>query len=485
MRFPRSKAVAALLLLATMVAAIPAGADTASSGSSFQTLLLPLTVAGASDGKATFKAGIGAAFGIGERHDLAVSLSTSAATEDGLANIFAFKAGDDQANAPSTWDLGLNVSYSLLGEKRKTGPTAGLPDAVLKQMFEACDQRCDKDSKDDFCTKRPDRLLENLNPWIDATIESNELKATDFCLAQLAAVQEADKKEGLTPDAHKQARKAALIECVKTCAKDGSDAFCSLGPVRAERSNLYQNYGFNDSCDEGKAIHRKYEDDNGRRLFPRWIINAGAKAGWQQHKYRYASADDANLLLAKTETVNPWSAGFSVLYLPQDATVNPTFELQGLVGGKYDAQKTVVKWCSPAGQVPRKDPLPGEPTGPTDPGQSCQEATLGAPTSSTTITLVFRAGIADGSRANWRMAFGPDFDFTSTDGVMKFTGFALRAPIYGAIQPISDKDYKGLLRLTPALTATRTETGPMDFRVVLDLAVLGQRRIFSDRFDQL
>ncbi|MFT3775639.1 MAG: hypothetical protein QM820_60605 [Minicystis sp.] len=58
-------------------------------------------------------------------------------------------------------------------------------------------------------------------------------------------------------------------------------------------------------------------------------------------------------------------------------------------------------------------------------------------------------------------------------------------PIYVSFAAFEKLDYKGIIRISPALVVTNQADGTRDTKVLLELALLGQRRIFSDRFDNL
>lgn len=477
-------AVAALLLLPGLaLAEMPAGAASSSDASDveMQTLLLPVTLAGTTNGKGTLNFGIGAAFGVGDRCDLATSVTGSAATQNGLATLFSYKPNADKPDAIATWDVGLNLSFAYLNDKRKLDVNASLPPEVRRAMFDTCDHLCTPSSDSSFCKSRATKLKDRLGEWLSKAAE--ELSPDEFCVGQRKKVRDSDATEDAA--LRKAGREAALNACVDACAAGSADPFCANSTMATERGYLYLEYNGNNLCDEGKVIHRKYGDERGRSLYPTFLVNAGTKVGWQQFKYREASGDTADVLLEQTQTTRPWLVGVSLLGLPEGSRMNPTIEVQGLLGSTWEAPTTTVRWCTLAGNVPEKDPEPGASVGTTHPGETCREATLGAPTKKTTFTMTMRAGIVDGARSNWRIAIGPDFTLASTSDGLKVSELALRIPIYGSLTPFKDVEYKGILRLTPAVTLTPHDGARTETRALLEIALLGQRRLFSDRFDQL
>ncbi|WP_437563210.1 hypothetical protein [Sorangium sp. So ce542] len=490
MRTLRVAAAAAVLLLPGLaLAEMPAGAATPARAASpsdasdveMPTLLLPVTLAGTTNGKGTLNFGIGVAYGVGDRYDVATSVTGSAATQDGLATLFSYRPSADKPDPIATWDVGLNLSFAVLNDKRKLDVNASLPPEVRRAMFDTCDRLCAPSSDNNFCKSRATKLEERLGEWLSKA--ADELSPDEFCVGQRKKVRDADA----TGDAaqRKSERETALKACVSGCAAGSADPFCASSTIATERGHLYLEYNGNNLCDEGKAMHRKYGDERGRSLYPAFLANAGFKVGWQQFQYREASGDAPDVLLEQTRTTRPWLVGVSLLGLPQVSRLNPTIEVQGLLGSTWDASTKTVRWCAPAGNVPEKDPEPGAPVGTTHPGETCREATLGAPTKKTTLTMTVRAGLVDGARSNWRIAFGPDVSLASTSDGLEVSEFALRIPIYGAVTPFKDVEYKGILRLTPAVTLTPHDGARSDIRALVEIALLGQRRLFSDRFDQL
>lgn len=471
------QAAAAALILATLSPATGAAGDA-------PVFLLPLTAAGSTDGKGVFKLGAGVSFGASEHLDISLTANGSVSTDGGLTTAFDESLNGGKSASTTTWDVGGSVSFAVLGD-RKAAPIG----KAKFSAFSVCNARCETSPDDAFCKNRGAvfKKKAKVAAWIDASYAT--LPVGSFCVDQRKAVRDADAGDPLyAADAdrvRKRARKNALKACVATCAEDASDPFCQSPLIQAELLTSYQEYDNSQFCDEGKKQLEAHFDKTGRNLYPPFMLNVGGKYGFQSLDFRKLSADQPNLLIADTQKVHPWSAGAAAIWSPSRGRYNPTFELQALGGQQWTPSSTKVKWCSLAGNVPRQEPKPGMPVGPTDEGQVCQEATYGAPAKAETLTLLFRGGIADGARSTWRAAIGPDVKLAFTDKGVRLAEAALRVPIYISFKPFEKADYRGILRLTPALTSVRNDDGPSDLRVSFELALLGQRYLFSDRFDQL
>ena len=488
------RAVVCLFVLVTRAAhaAEPAAPEAQPAGeSSFESILLPLTLSGATDGKGILKFGGGVAFAAGSRTDVALSLNTSIATLDGAATLVE-KRTDEELQQTTPWDLGVSLAVATLNAPIGGDPDAGLPDSVRRHMFDACNERCSPGSSDAFCKGRAvplARLLKDL--------DSQLLPPAQFCQAEQAKVRMADglvaPPVGADPvtfspspasvEQQKAGRRNALNSCAAACLESRADAFCSLTEVRDALDDLYYSYDANALCSEGIQIYDEYEDAAGRSLYPVFQFTVGGGIGRQKFKYR---EDTAGVLLEGSSRELNGKVGASTYWLPGETRrIRTTLEASLLFESSTKASEKTVRWCTPAGAVPIVEPEAGEEVGPTVPGESCREGVLGAPTRSTDLTVSFRVGLLDGSRDAWRVAFGPQLTIPRAEGDWKPVELALQLPMYAAATLFPGVDYKGILRLTPSAGWRRTSDGEQEYSVVAELALLGQRRIISDRFDEL
>jgi hypothetical protein len=69
-------------------------------------------------------------------------------------------------------------------------------------------------------------------------------------------------------------------------------------------------------------------------------------------------------------------------------------------------------------------------------------------------------------------------------GKEQFRGL-LKANVYLSFARASSDNYRGLIRLSPAIGFRTLKDGEQEFLTFLELAILGQRSMFSDEFDSL
>ena len=149
--------------------------------------------------------------------------------------------------------------------------------------------------------------------------------------------------------------------------------------------------------------------------------------------------------------------------------------LEGLVnyGTSFEEGSTVVHWCVPGGTVTTD-------TGATGPAQICKDTPLGTPTKSTAFTLQALLGYLREEEGSWRLAAGVSAQIP-IEGTRKISAVV---PI--TIAFASDElKYKGLIRITPGMTWSWKPGSGADVGLVLMVAVLGQRSLFSESFDAL
>lgn len=484
------RALVGALLLAL---AAPAAAAESSSGGP-TTVLLPMTLKGSSTGKGTFEFGVGAAWRLGKNrdyYDLGVAISGDVATSSGLANLFGVSSSSVGVDQSLPWTLGATISLANLEAPDNNGPNAGLPSKVRRRMFNACNATCELDPSSAFCKGRGDMLVSWASEFVE---QNNSLAADSFCKAKQREVQDLDTKANIVrakpeiagnPSAlaaidKKQAkdREGALNACVAACAIDATDPFCTAGDLKQLRASFFQGYDGTTTCELGKKIYDKFEDRKGRSLFPRSRLVAGFKIGRQSFAYREPSSADPSLLASKKDHEAIWKAGLIGSILGKLGPVRSALELQALLDSSMTAATTTVKWCKSEGGVARPGAAP-------DPAQSCDEATLGAPTRTSAFTARIHGSLFDSNRGSWRVAFGPEISIPFSSTGAKNITYGLALPVYLSSTLFEKVEYNGLLQLTPTLGYRKLDDATNDISITVELAVLGQRGIFSNQFDSL
>lgn len=486
--------VAALAPLA-LCGAAAAGAPQVATAEKHGTPLIPAKLSGSTDGKAKLDVGLGYSFGL-DNHELSFSVIGSVATKDGKATIFSTTdAGTFSQSVP--WSLGASISLASL--RRRWRPDLA---SVKHAAFDTCDLACTSDPSDAFCKTRlaslkrhltrrktwPGRHPETMRPEMFCTSQRDAVRAVELPPEQPWKPEDplGRRVKALFEQQRLSVREKAIDACLQECADDPTEAdeFCK-GDVAAARAQIWHDYSSHELCAEGVKRYDEAEEKVGRAKFPAWYLNAGFNVGRQEYRYRQSDGTTANNLLAHDDFVAPWSAGVAYINLPKVGRYDPTFEVQGILSSSYTAAAATVKSCKPAGNVPRTEPKAGAAVGDTDPAQICEDATLGAPTKTTGATIVFRFGVVDGSNATWRAAIGPEVTIPWSNGKVQTPDLAVRVPIYASLAAFEKLDYKGIIQLTPALVVANKPDGTRDVKVLLEVALLGQRRLFSDRFDNL
>ncbi|MFP2900392.1 hypothetical protein [Corallococcus sp. 4LFB] len=93
-----------------------------------------------------------------------------------------------------------------------------------------------------------------------------------------------------------------------------------------------------------------------------------------------------------------------------------------------------------------------------------------------------RIGGVDEARGNWRLSAGPDLLIGT--GEERFLGL-FRVNAYLSVSTASSENDKGLIRISPAIGVRSLKGKDDEFVAFLELAILGQRLLFSDEFDSL
>jgi len=228
----------------------------------------------------------------------------------------------------------------------------------------------------------------------------------------------------------------------------------------------------------------------GGTAYPPLVLYAGGQVSRAPFTYLGPGprrrVESAPPTLALQEVVEvPWSAGAAMIAVVQGRrTLVPTFEAEAGFASRWTPSARTATWCTPIGEVVR----PGDPASSTstfDPAESCTTAALGAPGNSQELTLAAYAGaIEKAAGATWRASIGFAAAIPMNEAAAEDFRLGLRAPFYLTLARAPEgTDYRGLIRLTPAIEVRRLTSGTTDIVGFLELSLLGQRGLFPDLFD--
>lgn len=257
-------------------------------------------------------------------------------------------------------------------------------------------------------------------------------------------------------DADRSADRQAQYDAAKACG---------LAPEIPEYENL---------CTEGKWI---LDNLPSLRAAPLFALKPGVRFGTQDFTYRIDAAGD-DILVEQSTTRTSWAAGISAF-----RGIGHRAYIEGLVSVEKSnkASTKKLKWCEAVGGVPTFGDTPRQAE-----AETCSEGVLGGPSSPRELKFSLGAGVNDfradvwraGIRANLVIPFGDDRkdDFSIGFGLPAYFKFAT---LYPALK------YKGLLSLSPEVTAEVPRGSDPVVKVSITLKVLGQRDLFAIEFDKL
>ncbi|XXX72515.1 hypothetical protein WMF30_33190 [Sorangium sp. So ce134] len=489
-------ALTALLAAAAQALGAPPEAGPPQEAAAATTLptviLVPMKLAGSTDGKGTAEVGVGVVGTPSFWTDVNLGgvLTAKVATADGLATIVGVK--DGEVEQPATWSFGLTLSLIHVPSRGPLPPEiqAGR-ESRAAAAYAVCAPRCRASpilSEDaTFCDFRKQAIQYNVGELLERRTEADDQRASPdaFCGKARIEVTEADRDLAsgkIDGKKHATIKRAALKSCLDACGTASEDvSFCAqveLDPAAV---------GEGKTCPLArKTIYEPFYESHATsrdvpRLYPPLLLKAGAQVGHAEFTYRAADDGAPPRLVEKTDPVTPWSGGLSVASIPSWGRYATTIEGLVAYGSSWKASKKTVRWCSPAGDVARDE----EERDPADPAESCQEATLDGPTNTKAFRVVAQAGIVDGHNGVWRFAAGPELSVPVGDAEEEFS-LSLRLPFYLSFASAPEKlSYRGIVQVTPRISVTRMKEGSNEIGGFIELAILGQRSLFSDQFDAL
>ncbi|WP_437588696.1 hypothetical protein [Sorangium sp. So ce1000] len=233
-------------------------------------------------------------------------------------------------------------------------------------------------------------------------------------------------------------------------------------------------------------------EGEGSSAYPPLILYVGGAVGRTRFSYLGPGPERRDQSLPPTFTPReltavPWSVGAAAVYVGEGGKqLAPTLEGQIAFDSRWTASKDTLEWCEPAGDVVSGvDPVTQSTT--FVPATRCRREVLGAPVQSQELTIAAHAGLVDKvSNATFRAALGAKVAVALNDEAPADVRLSLRAPVHVTLAraPVGT-EYRGLIRLMPALNVIRSSTGGTDIGGMLEIAFLGQRAMFADNYTDL
>ncbi|AUX47820.1 uncharacterized protein SOCE26_093440 [Sorangium cellulosum] len=230
----------------------------------------------------------------------------------------------------------------------------------------------------------------------------------------------------------------------------------------------------------------------GSSAYPPLILYAGGAIGRTQFNYLAPGPARRDESLPPTYVPRelialPWSVGAAAVYIGEGGSkLAPTLEGQIAFESRWTASADTLSWCARAGDVATGvDPINQAPT--YTPAERCRQEVLGRPINSQELTIAAQAGLVDKvANATFRAAAGARVAVALNDDAPADVRIDLRAPVYVTLaRAPAGTNYRGLIRLMPALSITRFSNGERDIGGMLEISFLGQRAMFSDNYTDL
>ncbi|WP_441290639.1 hypothetical protein ACSRUE_09055 [Sorangium sp. KYC3313] len=233
-------------------------------------------------------------------------------------------------------------------------------------------------------------------------------------------------------------------------------------------------------------------EGEGSSAYPPLILYVGGAIGRTRFSYLGPGPERRDQSLPPTYaprelTAVPWSVGAAAVYVGEGGKkVAPTLEGEIKFDSRWTASTDTLEWCEPAGDVVHGvDPVTQSTA--FVPATRCRQEVLGAPVQSQELTITAHAGLVDKvANATFRAALGAKVAVALNDEAPADVRLSLRAPVHVTLAraPVGT-EYRGLIRLMPALNVIRSSTGGTDVSGTLEIAFLGQRAMFADNYTDL
>ncbi len=327
---------------------------------------------------------------------------------------------------------------------------------------------------------------------------SNVLAVTaeDSSSADLAfgfVISSAALREVSYDEVFRKAMPVALERCKKQCtdkAPDRDTAFCTkhdklvadAAKETPAREPTFAEYG--SAIGYCKAEIPALKELSKRRRdrmaeVPASVFSFGFTFGNANFQWLAPSAADPMLLVKGKD--NRHSFGAAALYTRVDAE-GFSLEFPARLQMRHAASSTTARLCVPVGNVTRPDSMT------TDPAEVCDDYGVGEPTRRVEIQGGAYAGFIQAKNLQMRGAVGLTVLRQFNKGAAEETKVSVEFPLYvaGDLFPSGAGSFKGILRVTPAVTLTLAEkddSEKMAFTVNLELLV--GRAMFGSAGDYL
>lgn len=301
-------------------------------------------------------------------------------------------------------------------------------------------------------------------------------------------------REGTYSDEFRKAMPAALERCKLQCAdKDNRDAtFCAkhdklvaaAAAAAPPSAPTFAEYGSaTEYCKSEVATLTQLSKRLRDRMaeVPASTFSFGFTFGNANFQWLERSATDATILTKDKDNLK--SFGVSALHTRVDAD-GFSLEFPARLQMRHAASSTTARLCVPAGNVPRPEPMQME----SDPAEVCDDYGIGEPTRRIELQGGAYAGFVQSKNLQMRAAVGLNVLRQFNKGASEETKIAVEFPLYvaGDLFPSGAGSFKGLLRVTPAVTLTLTEKDDSEkMTFTVNLEVLVGRALFGSAADYL
>ena len=222
---------------------------------------------------------------------------------------------------------------------------------------------------------------------------------------------------------------------------------------------------FKDLCPAGKRLFADKPTPNA----PKYMVSLGGRYGVKDLEYLVDADADGDYASDKRAAEN-YAVGASGY-----TTALPLF-VEGMLGFQsgFKPSTTTVEYCSAVGTVAGA------------PAEQCKKGLLGAPTLSQDFIAVLGAGVVDPNVSTWRAGFRFSVGVPAVESSATAADVGFGIPFYVRFANLeSTFKYKGILSVTPRIDVSIPKDGSPSVAALVNLAVLGQRDLFSAEFDKL
>ncbi|MFO0617234.1 MAG: hypothetical protein U0414_31850 [Polyangiaceae bacterium] len=272
--------------------------------------------------------------------------------------------------------------------------------------------------------------------------------------------------------------------CEQVCKSSGDAPGCKTFLEYQEKSKVkFSLFDYEKFCKAGQDF---IEETTVHRIqAPPFALSLGFVYGNDELTY-LDNSTPSDVKLVKNEGHDQWRIGVLGTHV-----WNPwaTLEYSVQFGREVSNSKKLGKWCTDEGTLINKPPKEGGADPPDSPVQSCREEALGKPDASYKLDIFAEYGLISEGASRWRLALGPHLSVAFPDGKSaKIDKISLQLPfavdVIGLPNAVSG-DFKGIVRVVPAIENAAGDGNERDWRFVLGIELLAQRTLFSTVANEL